>query len=283
MYSTTGSVGQNLNWRSQRRGRHKNCRSDKRHGRSLKSPLKRVHGKELDLKTCRRSAHRTSAAGPREPQVRGGVATGRGHPQQRHHAQSSGPRSVVDLNAALVKARQRVTPADASGRQLAWDMYKLPFSRGTNVHDHTRLHGAAADHDARPPHLGLTRYPDAGACFQRNIESVAGTDVSSTHHRSSCQCAGRSPVGALFPSFCSHQSRSARRRKEKTLREGESGCRETCLDVSVRPSVYRLHATLCQVHVCLNTKHITSQASHHAQVSLALTKPKHETRILFIH
>ena len=43
----------------------------------------------------------------------------------------------------------------------------------------------------------------------------------------------------------------------KILREGESGCRDTCL---------------------VQHKHITSQASHHPHVSLALTRPKHETR-----
>ena len=29
--------------------------------------------------------------------------------------------------------------------------------------------------------------------------------------------------------------------------------------------------------VCMQHKHINSQASHHTQVSLALTRPKHET------
>ena len=71
---------------------------------------------------------------------------------------------LVDLNAALVKARRRV------GAETGVGPAQAPVFRGANVHDHTRLHGAAVDYKARPPHLG-------DASFQRNIESVAGTDV----------------------------------------------------------------------------------------------------------
>ena len=80
--------------------------------------------------------------------------------------------------------------------------------------------------------------------------------------------ASTSAGGELRPTEPVRTQAIALHTQKNITKEDESGCRGTCLDDSVRPSV-------CNTLTC-NTKRITSQDSHHPHVSLALTRPKHE-------